>query len=256
MQNQVDVIDAQHKERAYRGLALHYALTVGDAWLALHAQVAADLAAATVVGCENPTLVGPDGVPALAGALQDASVHLDGEPGDAEHALAAVRNVIEHALPESSRGAWRARLADIAFLSALPPATPDLVQDMNDDRTQGMDVDDYIQMRYDEADEHMDRAGALRRDGQEWEAIQATYASDLCAFEAWLLARSVNVGDEDCVQAEMRWALAVAALEALTSLPTDVDEASFLVRSRLAWAVGPHDARDFARHLARPRVAA
>lgn len=243
--------DAQHKERAYRGLAKHYAqlphgAASGDGWLAVHAQLAADLAAAVVVGAPNPTRVGPDGRSALAVTLLDNADLL--ERATARTVVTDLRNRIEHGLDEAYRSAWRARLASPAYLPEETP-TADLAQMLRDQRLGGMSPAMFADAQFAHADQQMAAARDLLARGKTWPAVEAGYAADLAAFEGWLVARSAAAGDDDLVMTELRWTLAVAALETLEGLPEDLEPASNIVRSRLAWAVGPSDAYDLAHHL-------
>lgn len=247
--------DALHKERSYRGLARHYGTEVTDAWLSLHAQIAADLAAmAVLVDDENTARwIEAEVAASITPSAENAGLPLTGEAGDAAYALSVVRDLIQQRLPEHLQGDWRNRLAPADWLASLPAATPDRARDMVRDRLSGMTPEDFTAGRFSEADQYMQQANAaLAAGGQDWDAVEALYASDLAAFEGWLIARSVAAGDTDFIQAEMRWALAVGALSALESLPPGFDDAASVVRSRLAWAVGPRDGLDLARHLSRP----
>lgn len=236
------VMDAAHKERAYRGLARHYAET-GDAWLALHAQSAADIAAATVAVGQAPALV------SLAGELVEEGLPLSGETGDAEGALIALREKVAACVPLHRRDTWRARLQDPSYLRTLPMARAQELRSMAAARLAGDTPVAFVSRRLSESRDGMSEAARLRVAGESWQAVEACYDSDLAAFEAWLVARSFEVGDEDLAQVEMRWALAVAVLETLTSLPEEFRAAAEIVRSRLVWVVGPADAPDLARYL-------
>ena len=243
------VADAQHKEMAYRGLAKFYALSE-ETWLALHSQIKADLAAATLVLKEDPTLVGHDNHSALAQRLRDEAPLLSGREGDAVEYLISFRNLFEHLIPEDTRNSWRSRLANIDFMESLPAASVDRVKEMKAARLRGLEAETLVENLYSEADARMEQASGLLSSDNVWDAIVAAYESDLAAFEGWLISRSLLVGDENLVQVEMRWTLAVQALADLPTLPNDFTEATALVRSRLAWVVGPTDARDLSKNLA------
>jgi hypothetical protein len=242
--------DAAHKERAYSGLARHYGIEIKDSWLALHAQITADLAAGVIIGATVFYDLDDEGFSTLAKTLD---VTLDGKKGDAGRTLKALRKDIMSRLPLEFAEPWVNRLAPLDYLENLPAANPSYIQDCTKLRLAEYNTNDFIQYRYDEADELMDQASENFKIGQEWKAIESAYSSDLSAFEAWLVSKSVLMGDQDLVQTEMRWTLATRALDDIKELPSTFDKALFTVRKRLAWAVGPREAKDFSYSLSRTR---
>jgi len=239
---EIAVLDAEHKEKSYRGLAHHYAKN-GNTWMAVHAQATADVAALTVALNQRFNFVD------AAAALSDGGVKTAGDSSDAKHAVEQFRIFLAERLTEEQRAAWRARLAPLAYLEGLPAISPDWLRETVSARFDELDPADFVSTKMADAVSHMSKATVLLSEGREWEAIEACYESDLNVFEGWLINRSIFVKDTEFVQTEMRWALAVAVLESLSSLPTDFSEAAAVVRSRLVWVVGPNDAEDLADHF-------
>lgn len=234
--------DAEQKELAYRGLAHHY-LSLGDAWLAVHAQALSDVYAATRVSGANPADILNDksGASALAEAVgSNRALKKAKSPLDA---IVAIRGVIDGALTEMESSVWRTQLEGLGpFDHFTGPFDTVQAIALRDARLGGLTAEEFIANRRGAAGESYRMAAQHRADGNHWGAIVATYEGDLATFEGWLVERSVEVGDHLLIQTEFKWTLAVAALEKVGELPNDDGAASALVRSRLAWAAGPQDA--------------
>lgn len=227
--------DADHKAAAYAGLAKTYASDY-ETWLALHAQFAADVAAAraalAVAG------LSPEGLEdAIAQSLNLSQI----DPSQPHLSALQSRDAIARVIPEAQKSEWRARLSNLDYLSSLPPANPQGLNTITDERLMGADIDAFLLTKRKEQAEFRDQAILAWDGGDGWGAIEGTYAADLAGFEAWLVQRSRAIGDISLVQAELLWTLACAALEQITDMPDDYDAAIAVIRSRLAWAVGPEE---------------
>lgn len=237
------LIDATQKELAYRGLGRQY-VEQGNAWLALHAFASADIHAALRVLVSNGydaqefLKTANDAFPTVSDRLADG--------GNPFHSLVTVRTRILLSLPEEVRGEWHHGIGMADIFDGLDVLNVDRLNDMVRDHFDGKTVEEFIAWAYTESYRLAASAARKRAAGDEWGAVVDSYAADLSAFEAWLFERSLSIGDTTFSQAEMRWALAVASLETISALPENATDASFLVRSRLAWALGPVDAEAFA----------
>jgi hypothetical protein len=230
------VLDAQQKAQALAGLARIYASN-NDLWSALHAQLAADIATATVVVGMPLRLTAADIVPALA----------DLDDRDAIEVLNLMRDAIRSSLPEAARTQFDVHATparDLFLVGDRPDPAQTLA--LAAARTGGLTVEDYVSHRVAQAREGYAAASAARTAGDTWAVVVANYEADLAAYEAWLLSRSQQAGDITFVQAEIGWALTVATLEQISELPNDPDAATLLVRSRLAWSTGPLATADLA----------
>lgn len=241
--------DAEHKERAYQGLARHY-LSSGESWLALHAQLIADLAAANAVSgynvSQNRT---PDGANTLATLLGSASTTSLGESVNPKNAVDRARKEIEKVVDTRVLRAWENRLSDPSAYEFASDATPTAARVLRETRLGGQSPEEFVTSRRTAAEANYQYAVQCYDAGDEWGAIEAIYGADLFNFEAWLVQRSINAGDDLLVQVELKWTLAMKAIDQMGAMPTVLNDAVRLVRSRLAWALGPVDAALFANQL-------
>lgn len=243
----INRLDAVHKYQAYTGLARHYADS-DNVWLSVHAQTIADLAAAELV-LADAGVPSDDVMSAVQQALARRAEELD-QNREASTSLNIIRDCIAECLPEELVAAWLDRIESCEFLIGKA-ITADSTEKLVAARFGGEDAATFIANRYAEAGRESARIPQLHAADEAWEAVLAGYTSDLAVFEAWIFERSLRVNDVVFAQAEMRWALAVAALEAVTELPEDIEQSRYLVRSRLAWTLGPQDAEAFARVVSR-----
>jgi hypothetical protein len=241
------VADAQHKEKAYPGLAREIALQ-GDFWLATHVQFLSDISSAIAIGGLNPAITGLDGNNMLATVLERLSGEFAGQDG--RTIISLLRDQIELMLSATDAALWRKRLPFLDYLGDSI-VTPDLLITKRTNRLGDASPADFIKARFKDADTSMDTVLTLLSNDQEKEAIAASFSSDLAAFEAWLITRSINCGDEILALTEIRWALGKAVLADMPPVDKGFNDAIQIVRSRLAWVAGPIDARDLARHLSR-----
>lgn len=237
MEKNLSVIDAKQKAHSYAGLARSYATGANDAWLALHAQLAADTAAAVAVGGQ---------VPALGALLPELTKEF---AGDARRVLVSLRALIAARLDEDTCAAWSEMIADPEYLADLPPATPDYLASLTAARGITDDgIEEAINAKEEQASALAEEARAALSSGDEETAINALYDGDLCKFEEWLLRRAVAAEDTGCASVELTWSLAVGALSQV-DWDRSAREVQHQVRSRLAWAVGPGQARSLAAVL-------
>lgn len=240
------LIDAAQKELAYRGLGRQY-VEQGNAWLALHAFATADLYAALHLFHTH----GMD----TARFLTDVASAFDGiadrfvDGMDPFMALITFRTRVILSVPEDIRPAYHRAIGSARLFGDLETISTDATEAMVTDHLGGRTVMEFIDWAYTESFRLSAAAARKRAAGDEWGAVVDTYAADLSSFEAWLFERSLVVGDSTFAQAEMRWALAVSALETITALPENAADAAFVVRARLAWALGPAEAAAFADRL-------
>jgi hypothetical protein len=252
---QLIVADAKAKAQAYEGLAERY-LRAGETFLALHAQIAADVARAVSLGTNDPMgfARGRDGHSVLERAIARTSalpwnrLPVDANPQDT---LEWLRRFISLRLPLGTVRKWRKSLAPADRFAFAAPVDPQLATNFATLRVGQRDPYQWVNAKFRAADLYADRARALLDYGSQRQALRAWFASDLAAFEAWLVSRSLAAGDKLLVQTELRWQLAMAAIEQISSLPEGYEQARTSVRSRLAWAVGPEAAEDLANHLNR-----
>lgn len=235
--------DANHKSAAYAGLAQSYAREY-ETWLALHSQFAADLSAARAALLEGG--LSPQGLEeTVAQSLALSQI----DPSQPHLSALQARDAVARVLPDENKPMWRSRLASLDYLSSLPPANPQGLLNITAERLNGADIESYLVGKRQEQEASREAAIESWDAGDSWGAIEGTYAADLACFEGWLVQRSRTIGDDNLVQAELIWTLACAALEQINDMPEDYDAAVAMVRSRLAWAVGPDESAALAYAL-------
>ena len=135
-----------------------------------------------------------------------------------------------------------AQFVDPAFLEPLAvPGSGELAA-LADRRVQGHEPGAFARQRVREATELMVQAQGEHMRGDDAAAIQTAYQSDFRALEAYLVQSAVAVGDSHLCTVEIRWELAVAAMQDLTGLSADFPSAVGEIRATLAEALGEPDA--------------
>lgn len=237
---------AQQFSVAATGLAQHYA-TTGDAWAAIHTQTLAYVSAADWLMrlCQTP----------------DRSERLTTIADNIEkftppEYLADIGDILNPVLKAIIDGLPVSLMADF-FTIVVPPR--DIEADPADlspilHRTT---MHSWNQQGLPEAIYHhrltqvntLIEAKALFADGQNEEATLLVHNADVAAFYAWLMEHSLAMGDTDLVMARIRWDMFVEMLTHLDYLPTQAQESINLVRSRMAWALGPANTSGFAETI-------
>lgn len=241
------VKDAAQKQSAYHGLSKHYA-TNGDGWSALHALLISDMSYTTLLLLKSEY--------DLENQLNEIRAEIT-KRNTSKSNLSPIkranliREAIHDSLPKEIRKEWKQGLLENAFLSPLKNASPETTKNVTAARFGGLTVEDFCRYKETQAQKALIDSRDRFADGLIWGSVTSEYEGDLAAFETWIFHNAAQTGDTSYVQAEMRWLLAVSALADLTLPDTDPEWAKFLVRSRLAWALGPVDASDFARYLSK-----
>lgn len=242
--------DADMKTQSYQGMSREYA-AAGHSWLAVHAQVASDLAAADHAALlSNSTTWDRD-------AVADSIANLDLDGSTARDAAYATREAISAGLDDIAFEVWREYISGLDHLEGLPTVDLTLLQQGLEERFAHTSAEEYLGYRLTEAEEGSARAASLAADTASIpDAIVAQYDADVAAFEAWLLQRSITIKDFHFTQYEMLWSLGMAAVASLPPLPGDAEAARHMVLSRLAWAIGPVEAPDFLTYVLNPNAVA
>lgn len=238
--------DAAQKAAAYAGLARNY-LNNGETWMAVHAQTAADLFAAKAVWGFDPSLiVEEDGESPFSFHLASAPKGAFAATADAASVVEYIRSGIEAVLPEEHHTGWRSILGSLDGFVGKPLGSDLLATAFVSARLGDLTAEAFIVARLEEAAECYARAVEAELSDDPHSAIKARHSGDLATFEAWLVQRSMEVNDTALIQTTLRWDLAMSAIEHLGDLPEDPRAAARVIRSRMAWALGPEDAQQFA----------
>lgn len=238
--------DADQKTRSFEGLSQQYA--AGEhTWLALHAQVASDLAAADRAANETRSTTWS------RAAAADAIAALDLGDSEPRQIAFLVREAISNQLDDIAFQSWREVVGSLDHLDGLPSPDVRIFGEALSQRFAGRTTEEYLWQRQTEAVDCSRKAQDARQTGAPKGAvIMAQYDGDVAAFEAWLIRRSLELRDFHLTQYELMWALGTAALSALPQLPAEPETARHMVLSRMAWAVGPQEAAQFISYALNP----
>lgn len=241
MNDNLNLIEADQKAKAYSGLSRYYA-SGNDGWLSVHAQIESDLALTKYVLETYNVDVNPV-LEEIALIISETSFPSDSASAIVEH----IRSAISSVLSEELVSVWREHLTNTEMFTKLEEVSSENALAMAASRMNNQNVEDFVSQRYSEAKEKMENAHEFLANGQEWDAIVSAYSADLASFEGWLFQRSADLGDFSFTQAEMMWSLGMAALEDIEELPSNFNEAVSLVRSRLSWVAGLNESKELAK---------
>lgn len=237
--------EAEQKSTAYAGLARNY-LNNGETWMAVHAQVASDLfAAKTACGVDPSLIVEEDGSAPFAAFLASAPNSIFSSTSDSSKAIEYIREGIESLLPKDALGAWQSNRSDVSGFQGKVLGTDLLASAFVSARLGSLSPADFVIARFEEAAEFYADASEAELAGDPHSSIKARHQGDLAMLEGWLVQRSLDVNDAALIQTTLRWDLAMNAIENLGELPEEPQAAARVIRSRMAWALGPDDAKKF-----------
>ncbi len=140
-------------------------------------------------------------------------------------------------------------LADSITLAGLPtsalddlpaPGPADLAASARE-RLSGMTPRAFVEARRVAAETEMAAARSLRVAGDTSGAVQAAYAADYLAFEAYLVESAVALGDSDLLTVTIRWELGSAGIQHLQGLPEGFVPGVTAIREALASGLSDAD---------------
>lgn len=239
-------LDAAQKAVAYSGLARNY-LNNGETWMAVHSQVAADLSAAkSVCGFDPSLLLNEDGVSLFSTYLAAAPAKQFAAKANALNVVEYIREGILTLIPATLEESWTASLSDLSGFADRVLGNDLLASAFVTARLGDLSPEAFVVSRFEEAADFFAQSVDAEISGDMELAVKAHHQGDLAMYEGWLVQRSIDVNDRALIQTTLRWDLAMAAIDALGVLPEDPQSISWLVRSRMAWALGTEDAKRFA----------
>lgn len=238
-------LEAAQKSTAYAGLARNY-LNNGETWMAVHAQVASDLfAAKTACGVDPSLIIEEDGNAPFAEYLAAAPSSVFAATADALSVIEYVRSGIMSLLPETDVEAWESACVDISGFADRVLGSDLLASAFVSARLGSLAPSEFVIARFEEAAELYSEASEAELSGDVRSAIKSRHQGDLAMLEGWLVQRSLDVNDNALIQTTLRWDLAMTAIDGLGEIPEEPQAAARVIRSRMAWALGPEDAKKF-----------
>lgn len=218
----------------------------GEGRLAQLAVWAADVHVLQTMLWENGLGAAPDPDEQLAAVGHAVTASL-ADHASATHAPLSPRESVERAreamvstFDESVHDSFAERFVPLDHLDELRPPVVETADQSVARRLAGRTPEQLVADLHATAGDCMAVATVMLEEGDRSGALHQAQQADLAAFEAYLVAAAVVVGDEGLVTAELRWDLARA--EGLGELPHDVrDVAAVLseLRDRLVGVVGP-----------------
>lgn len=186
----------------------------------------------------------PDAQLAAVGHAVTASLV---DHASATHAPLTPRESVERAreamvatFDESVHAALAQRFVSLDHLDDLRPPVVETAAQAVARRLEGRTPEQLVADLHATAGDCMAVASVMLDEGDRAGALHQARQADLAAFEAYLVAAAVLVGDEGLATADLRWDLARAeSLEELPEDGRDVAAALTELRARLVGVVGP-----------------
>jgi hypothetical protein len=243
-------MNAEQKAHAFHGLAKSY-LKSDEVFLALHAEIASEIASLDKIlynHYEDAYVM--DLKKEISYAISD----IDFDSNNVEAIILNVRETIVDHLNFEVREEWNTLLPDVSFFGdSILVEVEEKLRELSESRLENNSVDKFVEYKRSCQAENLEKANNCYDSQEYWNAIECCYNADLDGFEAWLVQRSLTLGDDSLVQCELLWALACATLEQMGSLPEEPVSALNLERSRLAWVAGPEEALSLSEVLYHPK---
>jgi len=231
---------------ACAGIAQHYA-AAGDSWHALHAQVLSYTAAAEWV----LRIHDQDPTPVLTAIASDIETLEDSVQTDKTGT-----DVLSHVLQQFATHLPGDVVADFFAVIISPhdielhaPVVADLHNAVMVRWLDGQSPTAFIAQRRHNQVAKLTTARELIEQGDTEAATLAIHDADVAAFEAWLVEHALDTHDVSFTRARIQWDFFVESLSNLSYLPADIYESVDMVRSRMAWPLGPQNARRFAEAI-------
>lgn len=243
--------NAQHLEAAARQRAASgdRVGALADAWGADVSMLQAVLWERVIAAARAPQRQFFQAAEAIVAGLRSALAEADAST-TLGRALAQARARIATSFDEDTAREMARRWPDISYLEVVPAVSIEDLATAVANRLRGMTPTAFVAQRRSEAAAAMLKAQAHRVRGETAEAIQAAYAGDFSALEAYLVESAVEVGDVELLSVITRWDLAVHAVSEVPGLPEDFSQAVGVVRTAMVAGIGDADGKRLLETLA------
>lgn len=246
MNKPVDEVTKKTYARQYAiacaGIAQHYAAS-GDSWSALHAQVLSYTATAELV-LRLHSIEPKDIILKIADGIEALDLS---ESGNKAHPiLSEVLSVFARELPSACVADFFSIIMSPHDLELITPIDAQLHEQVIERWLDGNTPEEFLRNRRETQVAYLKQARENIIEGDTEEAILAIHNADVAAFETWIVEHALDTGDTGLTRARMQWDFFVECIANLSHLPAEMAESIHTVRSRMAWALGPENARNFA----------
>jgi hypothetical protein len=171
----------------------------------------------------------------LRGRLCDVTA-----PADAKTVVVQARAALTAAFDESVHVLLEERFLALDHLECpLPPAGA--AGESRAVRLDGRSAPELVTNLRTAAADCMAVAGAMAEAGLPEDALHQARLADVASFEVYLIIAALAAGDDTLATVDLRWDIAIAALDALVELPADLGEAIRVGRDALVGSVAPSE---------------
>ncbi len=244
----VKIKDNSQKKLSYEGLAVR-ALEVNDTWLALHAQILADASTYKLFMFKEYD--------------QDLAISIEEIDKAIQSSIAMVENVSAKTI-KTLINSFRKELIEAStldtdkvaeYFSSLEDfgktriSKKALENSLGHLKYESIEPYSFIQSKQDLAANYYAETIEYIENKELARATVSLYNGDLAVFESWLISQSLEQGDSTYSLAAIRWALAVASIDMLESLPSNPRQAAREIRKSMLWAVGPENAKSLKKYF-------
>lgn len=238
---------AQQYTIACTGIAQHYA-AAGDLWHAIHAQTLGYVSAADFVLRAHRYTPQP-----YLTAIAEAIETLPTRAPDATTITLTLHHILKTIageLPADTLDDFFDAIINPRDLALTDvPVTPEIHDKVINQWLNGLSPQAFIKNRRETQVAHLFQAQRYAEDNDMEAAALEMHHADVAAFEAWLIEHALDTGDDTLTRARIQWDFFVESLSHIAYLPADLVESVTIVRSRMAWPLGPDNARTFAEAI-------
>ena len=244
----VKIKDNSQKKLSYEGLATR-ALEVNDPWLALHAQILSDAATYKLFMLEEFEQDFKTSTSEIENAIKNS---LSSFENLSSKSIKSIVSSFRKELVSSSaldNSALLANMSSLDHFAKIKLAKKHIEGSLGSLKYNSIEPYSFINAKQDLAANYYAETIEYISKKENSRATVSLYNGDVAVFESWLISQSIEHNDTTYAVAAIRWALAVAALDMLESLPANPKRAAKEIRKALLWAVGPENAASLKKYF-------
>lgn len=244
----VKIKDNSQKKLAYEGLALR-ALEVNDPWLALHSQILSDSAHYKLYMLSEFEQTFEKSTNEIETAINSSILNDDnlGRKSIKSIVLAFRSELLKR--EDLSVSGFKSELSSLEHFAKIKLTKSQVDNSLGKLKYSSVEPYSFISGKQEQAANYYAETIEYMEKKETSRATVSLYSGDLAVFEAWLISQSMETKDHNYSIAAIRWALAVAALDMLESLPANPKSAAREIRKALLWAVGPENAKSLKKYF-------
>lgn len=244
----VKIKDNSQKKLSYEGLAMR-ALEVNDPWLALHAQILSDAAQYKLFMFSQLGQEVKTSTKQIEDAINKSIPSLDNLSNKSIKTIVSAfrKELVQNSGVETSE--LSKSFAPVDEFGKIKLTKKHLTHSLGKLKYDSIEPYGFINSKQEQAATYYAETIENISKNELSRATVSLYNGDVAVFESWLISQSIESGDNNYSVAAIRWALAVAALDMLESLPSNPKQAAREIRKALLWSVGPENAVSLKRYF-------